>query len=108
MQTKTKTKKVGFSLIEVMVIVAISSIISALAIGVILYNNNKITPKVTYKELMSDENLNQFLEVYANLSSDYYESIDKKAMLQRAISAMMNYLGDDYIILLACDLLILK
>ncbi len=95
-KNNNKIKKVGFSLGEVIIIVIITSIVSALTIGVLLYNNNKITSKVTYKDLEKDDNLNQFLEVYANITSEYYENVDKKAMLQRAISAMMGYLGDDY------------
>ena len=91
-----KNSQSSFSLINVIVIVIVASIVSALTTGVIIYNNNKITPKVTYSSLASDENLNQFLEVYANITSEYYETVDKKELLQKAISAMMNSLNDDY------------
>ena len=93
---KFKSQKKVFALWEVMLIVVVVSIISSLTMGVILYNNNKITPNVTYSDLANDENLNQFLEVYASITSEYYENVDKEEILQRAISAMMNYLGDDY------------
>lgn len=86
----------GFNLKWVLIIVSITSIISALTTGVIIYNNNKITNKVTYADLAKDENLNQFLEVYANIISEYYEDINKKELLEKAIAGMMNYLGDDY------------
>ena len=86
----------GFSLIWVLIIVVITSIISGLTTGVIVYNNNKVTDKVTYKELSSDSDLNEFLKVYANLTSEYYKDVNKKEMLEKAMAAMMNYVGDDY------------
>lgn len=89
-------KYVGFNLQWILGIVTITSIISALTTGVIIYNNDKITDKVSYADLSKDEDLNQFLEVYANITSEYYEDIDKEEMLDKAIAAMMNYLGDDY------------
>lgn len=89
-------KNRGFSLAWVLVIVSITSIISALTTGVIIYNNNKVSSNLTYSDLSKDEALNQFLEVYASISEEYYEDINKEAMLDKAIAAMMDYLGDDY------------
>ncbi len=86
----------GFNLPWVLIIVVITSIISALTTGVIVYNNNKLSSKISYTDLSNDPELNQFLEVYANILSEYYEDIDKQALLERAIAGMMNYLGDDY------------
>ena len=40
--------------------------------------------------------LKEFLDVYNSVSSEYYKEIDKKAMLEEAINAMMDYLGDEY------------
>lgn len=92
MNKKTK----GFNLIWMLSIIVVTSIISALATGVIIYNNNKVTNKVTYNDLAQDKSLNEFLQVYANITSDYYKDINKEEMLEKAIAAMMNYLGDDY------------
>lgn len=86
----------GFNLIWVLSIVAITSIISALTTGVIIYNNNKITNKVSYADLAKDKELSQFLEVYSNITSEYYKDVNKEELLEKAISGMMNYLGDDY------------
>lgn len=89
-------KSKGFNLAWVLSIVVITSIVSALTTGVIVYNNNKITNKVSYADLSNDKELNEFLEVYANITSEYYEDVNKKELLEKAIAAMMNYLGDDY------------
>ena len=86
----------GFNLPWILTIVVITSIISALTTGVIVYNNNKLSPKIGYNDLANDPELNQFLEVYANILSEYYEDIDKSALLEKAIAGMLNYLGDDY------------
>ena len=89
-------KSRGFNLIWILSIVVVTSIISALTTGVIVYNNNKITNKLTYGDLAKDENLNQFLEVYANIVTEYYQDVNKKELLEKAIAGMMDYLGDDY------------
>jgi len=86
----------GFNLIWVLCIVTVTSIISGLTTGIIVYNNNKITNKVTYADLSNDEALNEFLKVYANITKEYYEDVNKNELLEKAIAAMMNYLGDDY------------
>lgn len=91
-----RQKQGGFNLLWILVIVVITSVISALTTGVIVYNNNQILGKINHANLSEDENLRQFLEVYANIVSEYYETVDKKELLSKAISAMMNYLGDDY------------
>ena len=86
----------GFSLGWVIGIVVVTSIISALTAGVIVYNNNKLPYDTTYGDLSNDEDLNEFLSVYANILSNYYEDVDTGALLDEAIAGMMDYLGDDY------------
>lgn len=89
-------KNNGFSLVATLIIVTITSILSALTTGVIIYNNNRVSNSLTYADLSKDKDLSEFLEVYAQISSEYYEDVDKGKMLDKAIAAMMNYLGDDY------------
>lgn len=86
----------GFNLIWVIGIVTVTSIISAITSGVIVYNNNKLSYDLTYGDLSKDVDLNEFLTVYANILSEYYEDVDKGALLDQAIAGMMDYLGDDY------------
>lgn len=86
----------GFSLLWVIGIVTVTSIISAITAGVIVYNNNKLSYDLTYEDLSKDNDLNEFLTVYAHILSEYYENVDKSALLDQAIAGMMDYLGDDY------------
>ena len=89
-------KNKGFNLITVIIIICISSIISGITTGVIVTNGYKNSTGLTANELASDQDLKEFLEVYSSISDDYYENIDKKEMLDSAIDAMLNYLGDSY------------
>lgn len=86
----------GFGLLETIIIILITSMVSSIATGIILYNSYKDNAGITYDEIAEDETLKEFLDVYSSLSSEYYETVDKKALLQSAIDAMTNYLGDKY------------
>lgn len=88
--------KKGFSLKEITIIIILTSIITSITTGIIVYNQNKLTKNITYHDLSKDSALQEFIGVYASLIDDYYENVDKQKMLESAISAMFNYLGEDY------------
>ncbi len=89
-------KEKGFSLKEIIIIIVLTSLITSITTGVIVYNQNKLTKNLTYKDLSKDVALKEFLNVYASLIDEYYEDVDKTKMLETAINAMFNYLGEDY------------
>ncbi|MBQ9834493.1 MAG: S41 family peptidase [Bacilli bacterium] len=90
-------KKVkGFGLLETIIIILVTAIASSLSTGIILYNSYKDTAGITYDEMVKDEALKEFLDVYSSLSTEYYEEVDKEALLESAIDAMTKYLGDKY------------
>ena len=86
----------GFNLINVIIIMCITSIISGITAGVIVTNGYNKKTGLSYNELASDNNLKEFLEVYSSITNNYYEDVDKEEMLDNAIDAMLNYLGDAY------------
>jgi len=90
------SKEKGFNLKEVILIIVATALLTSITTGVIVYNQNKLTKNLTYKDLSEDESLKEFLSVYASLIDEYYEEVDKTAMLESAIEAMFNYLGEDY------------
>ena len=92
----TENKSKGFNLKEIIFIIIITAIITSMTTGIILYNQNKLTKNITYQDLNNDEALKEFLQVYASLLDEYYEDVDKTAMLESAINGMLNYLGEDY------------
>ena len=56
-----------FKLSEVIVIIVITALLSAVVTGFISYNTLVKTKKVTYVNLTNDKDLKEFLEVYAEL-----------------------------------------
>lgn len=89
-------RKKGYSLIQVVIIIIITSIISGITTGVI-YTRSFIGEDGTdYSEYTSDENIQDFLDVYSKISNDYYEDINKKNIIDSAINGMMDYLDESY------------
>lgn len=86
----------GFNLISVIAIICVTSVVSALTAGVIISNNYGLS----YGALTGDKELSEFLRAYSNIVDNYYEDIDKGKMLDSALDAMLEYLGDDYTTLL--------
>lgn len=85
-----------FNFVEMCVLVIITGIMSAVASGVIVERKNITDNGISYKKLLEDDNLKEFLNVYATISNDYYENIDKKSAIDGAISGLMDYVGDNY------------
>ena len=86
----------GFSLFNVIIIIVITAIASAITTGVIANNNFRNKNGISYKTILEDEKLSEFIDVYSSVLAGYYENVDKDEMLDAALSAMLNYLGDSY------------
>ena len=86
--------KKGYNLIQVIIIIIITSIISGITIGVILLKSNIVTSESPYSKLLEDSNVQSFLDTYSELTSDYYKDIDKEALINNAIDGMTNYLNE--------------
>lgn len=93
---KSNKKIIGFNIIEVIIIIIITGIVSAISTGIITVNNFKTSSGHTYSELLEDNNIKEFLDVYSDVLSNYYEDVNKEEVINSAISGMMNYLGDKY------------
>ena len=89
-------KNKGFNLITVICFICLASIVSAITIGVIMTNSYKSADGTLYTDILQDEEIKEFLDVYNQVTSSYYEDIDKKAMLDSAVNGMLNYLDDNY------------
>ncbi len=89
-------KNKGFNLLTVVVIMCLVAVISAITVGVIITNSYKSADGTPYSELIKDENIQEFLDVYSSVTSDYYEDINKKEMIESAMDGMLDYLGDNY------------
>jgi len=89
-------KVIGFNIIEVIIIVIISGLTASIATGIITMSNSRTSSGTTYAELLQDEKIKNFLDVYADIVNGYYENVDKDKAIDSAINGMMNYLGDKY------------
>ncbi len=87
-------KNKAFNLIEIIIIIVITAIISSIATGVIMINSPVMSS--SYNDYTEDEDLEDFLEVYNTIVSKYYDEVDTKGMLKAAEEAMLNFLGDKY------------
>ena len=93
----------GFNLLSVIIIICITSIVSGITTGIIVTNSYKSSTGLSYNDLLNDEQLNEFLEVYSSVVNNYYEEVDTTEMLDTALDAMLNYLGDNYTTYLTSD-----
>ncbi len=88
--------KKEYSLCGVIIIIVATAIISALSTGILIMRNYSTDEGYSYSQLMQDENMQEFIDVYSKITSDYYENVDKKGLIDSAISGMTSYLGDQY------------
>ena len=88
----SKSKK-EFGLISLILVVIVTAVLTSLTTGLLIFNSTK--NKTEYKN-KDDKDLQEFVSVYNQVLDDYYEDVDKSEMVNKAIEAMLNYLGDDY------------
>lgn len=93
--SETKHK---IDILDILIVVVLTSIVSCVLTGIILNYQYKHT--ILNKQLNTDENINEFLNTYSEIVDNYYEEVDKKAMVEAAISGMLDYLEDNYSIYL--------
>jgi len=84
-------EKRKFTTLETILLV-IMSLTIGLSIGALFSKTNIITKK----SILSDENLQEFVESYEYILNNYYEDIDGKELVNGAINGMMESLDDPY------------
>ena len=88
--------KKEYSLCGVIIIIVTTAVISALSTGILIMRNYSTDDGQSYSEIIKDENIQEFIDVYLKLTTNYYENINKKEIIDSAISGMTSYLGDQY------------
>lgn len=88
-ENKKVTKKI-FSTSETILLVIVSLLIG-LSIG-FLFNNKAVSTSPT----INDKYLNEFIKNYKYIIDNYYEEIDKEALINSAVAGMMESLDDPY------------
>ena len=97
MKRKSSKKRIiGFNLVEVIVIVIITGVLTCIASGFVFYKHYEDSPIASYEKLNRNENINEFLRVYNSIMDEYYEEVNESELIDSAINAMFDYLGDSY------------
>lgn len=81
---------------NIVIIMLVTAIISGFTSGLIVYSSYGKNTGISYKSINDDTNLKEFLEVYSQITSRYYEEVNKSDLIKSAISGMLDYLGDSY------------
>ena len=95
--------KFSLDILDILIIIIITAIISCVISGVILNYQFKKSSTLFGGKITTDENINEFLETYSEVVDNYYEEVDEKAMVEAAIEGMLNFLEDNYSIYLDED-----
>ncbi len=88
-QEETMEQRKGFNSIEVSCIIVISVLFGVIMGCVLMYGRNR------YSSFMSSE-VREFVSTYENILDNYYDSVDKKELMNAAIAGMISSLDDPY------------
>ena len=88
--------KKGYDLIEVIIIVIVASIISAVSTGVLITKSFNNDGNYTYADIAKDKSLQEFIKVYSKINSSYYKDINKDEAIKSAINGLTSYLDETY------------
>lgn len=87
-----KDKTATFNLIEVIVIIIMTSLVVSVSTGIIVYKNYYKIDKTSSNK----DYLKELEYAYNNILNSYVEKVDEKELSNAAIKGMYNYLGDPY------------
>lgn len=93
----------SLDILDLLIIVIITAIVSCVFTGIILNVQFKKTSNLYDSKVVSDENVQDFLNTYAEIVDNYYEEVDKDALMKAAMSGMLSFLEDNYSIYLEKD-----
>lgn len=90
-------KAKGFGLVEIIIIIVVTAMVTSVTTGVIMLNNTSIEVDGNIVNVEKDKDLQEFVSVYKTILDKYYDNnIDKEGMLNAAEEAMLDFLGDKY------------
>lgn len=96
-------KRFDFGILDILLLIVVTMVVSCLGTAFIFnyqYNKNDSLSKYSLK---SDENITEFLKVYADILENYYQEIDSNALIDAAIDGMLDFLEDEYSIYLGIE-----
>lgn len=82
-----------FTLLDVAIIVVATSCIMCFLGGILIYRH---LGGINYTLLNGDENLQEFISAYNDLTENYYNDLDKNELIEGAINGMYSKVSDPY------------
>ena len=90
---KGKERSASFNLLEVIIIIIMTSLVVGVSTGVIVYKNYKSDVGSTESD---GKYFGELKKAYDNIMNGYVEKVDEAKLIDAAIEGMYNYLGDPY------------
>ncbi len=87
-------RSASFTLIEVIIIILITSLVVGVATSIIVYRNYNDIKATANGDSVSK--ISELEEAYNNILNGYVEKIDENELVNAAIKGMYNYIGDPY------------
>lgn len=88
-----KERSASFNLLEVIIIIIMTSQVVGVSTGVIVYKNYKSDVGITESD---GKYFKELKKAYDNIINGYVEKVDEAKLIDAAIEGMYNYLGDPY------------
>ena len=88
-----KERSASFNLLEVIIIIIMTSLVVGVSTGVIDYKNYKSDVGITESD---GKYFKELKKAYDNIINGYVEKVDEAKLIDAAIEGMYNYLGDPY------------
>ena len=92
--------KFSLDVFDLLIVVVLTAIVSCLLTGVILNYQYKKNFNFVDTSVISDKKVKEFLETYSEIVNNFYEEVDKNAMIEAALEGMLIFLEDNYSIYL--------
>lgn len=92
--------KFSLDILDLLIIVVGVAIVSCVFTGFILNYQYQKNYNFVDSSVVSDAKVKEFLETYSEIVDNFYEEVDKDAMIEAALEGMLNFLEDNYSIYL--------
>lgn len=93
-------KRFSFDIFDLLMIVIVTAIVACLGTGFILNVQYRKNFSYIDADVVENEKVQEFLETYGEIVTNFYEEVDEDAMIEAALDGMLDFLEDKYSIFL--------
>lgn len=95
--------RISFDILSLLILIVAVVCVSCLLTAFLINYQFKKSTNLIDRNVVTDKNVQDFLNTYSEIVENYYEEIDKEGMMASAMSGMLSYLEDNYSIFLNAD-----